>query len=117
MASVAYLFELTIQDGKVDEFREKAAAYTAAVKDGEQGTLEYQWWLSPDGSKGLLKETFDSSESLMVHLGNVGPSLPDLLAIAPFTRVEVFGEVSAEVREALDPFGAKYFDHVVGFDR
>jgi quinol monooxygenase YgiN len=117
VASVAYLIEMTIQDGKVDEFKEKAAAYTALVKDGEQGTLEYQWWLSPDGSKGLLKETFDSSESLLVHLANVGPALPDLLAIAPFTRWEVYGEVSAAAREALDPLGAKYFDHVVGFDR
>ena len=117
MAPVAYLFEMTIQDGKVDEFKEKAAAYTAAVKDGEQGTLEYQWWLSEDGTRSLLKEAFDSSESLLKHLENVGPSLPDLLAIAPITRFEVFGEVSPEARSELDSLGAQYVTHLVGFER
>ena len=117
MASVAYLFELTIKDGKVDEFKQKAGAYTGAVQMGEPGTLEYQWWLSEDGSRGLLKETFDSSESLLTHLANVGPNLPELLAIAPITRFEVFGEVSDAAREALDPLGAQYFDHIVGFER
>ena len=117
MAAVAYLIEMTIEAGKVDEFKEKARAYTEAVQAGEPGTLEYQWWLSEDDSRGLLKETFDSSESILTHFGNVGPSLPELLAIAPFTRFEIFGEVTDAAREALDPLGAKYFSHLVGFER
>lgn len=117
MANVAYLFELTIGNGKTQEFSEKAAAYTEAVQANEPGTLEYQWWLSEDGSRCLLKEAFDSSESLLTHLVNVGPSLPDLLAIAPITRFEVFGELSADARKALDELGAAYFTHLVGFER
>lgn len=47
-----------------------------------------------------------------------GPgSLPDLLVIAPITRWEVFGEATPEVRTALDPFGAVYLSHLVGFER
>ena len=117
MASIAYLIEMTIEDGKTDEFKALAAAYTDAVRAGEPGTLEYQWWLSEDGSKGLLKETFTGSEALLTHIANVGPSLSDLLAIAPFTRWEIFGEPSADARNALDEFGVVYFQHVVGFDR
>lgn len=117
MASVAYLLEMTIEDGKLAEFKEKAADYTAAVRDGEPGTLEYQWWLSEDGKRSLLKETFDGSASILKHFENVGPTLPALLAIAPFTRLEVFGDVSAEARTALDDLGATYLDHLVGFER
>lgn len=117
MATVAYLFELTIQEGKTEEFKQQAAGYTEAVRAGEPGTLEYRWWLAEDGSRCLLKETFTSSEALLTHLENVGPSLPALLAIAPITRFEVFGELSADARTALDELGAKYFTHLVGFDR
>lgn len=117
MATVAYLFELTIKEGKLAEFKEKAAAYTAAVKEGEPGTLEYQWWLSEDGERCLLKETFDGSESLLKHIENVSPTLPELLAIAPITRFEVFGDVSPEARTTLDSLGATYVGHLVGFER
>jgi quinol monooxygenase YgiN len=117
MARVAYLFELTIKDGKLEEFKKQAAGYTDAVRDGEPGTLEYQWWLSEDGTRCLLKEAYDSSESLLKHLENVGPSLPDLMAIAPITRSEVFGELSPEARTALDSVGAQYLSHLVGFER
>lgn len=55
--------------------------------------------------------------SLLKHLANVGPSLPDLIAVAPITRFEVFGDVSAQARTALDGLGAKHFDHLVGFER
>ena len=117
MASIAYLIEMTIKDGEVEEFKSKAAAYTEAVRAGETGTLEYQWWLSEDGSHGLLKETFTGSDALLTPLATVGPSLPDLLAIAPFTRIEIFGEPSPEARQALDAFSVVYFNHVVGFPR
>jgi quinol monooxygenase YgiN len=117
MSDVAYLFELTIEPGKQDEFAKLATGYTEAVRAGENGTREYQWWLAEDGSRCLLKETFDSSESLLEHLANVGPSLPELLAIAPITRFEVFGELSAEARTAVDELGAVHFSHLVGFTR
>jgi quinol monooxygenase YgiN len=117
MSNVAYLVEMTIADGKQAEFEKLANGYTEAVQAGENDTLEYQWWLAEDGSRALLKETHHSSESLLQHLANVGPSLPELLAIAPFTRFEVFGDVSADVRTAMDDFNAVYFSHVVGFQR
>ena len=117
MSGPAYLFELTIEAGKLDEFKAKAEGYTEAVRKDEADTLEYQWWIAEDGSRCLLKETFTSSEALLQHLANVGPSLPDLLAIAPITRFEVFGEVSDAARAELDGLGANYFAHHTGFDR
>ena len=89
MSEVAYIFELAIEDGQQAKFKELANGYTDAVKAGEAGTTEYRWWLAEDESRCLLKETFDSSESLLQHLANVGPSLPELLAstgLAPVRR-------------------------------
>ena len=117
MPRVSYLLELTINDGKLEEFKDKAKGYIKAVQEGEPGTLSYQWRIGEDGTHCLLHEAFDSSEALLTHLGNVGPSLPDLLAIAPITRFEVFGTVSEQARGALAPLGAKHFPDFAGFDR
>ena len=77
----------------------------------------YQWYLGEDGTRCLLHETFKDSEALLTHLGNVGPSLPELLEIAPITRVEVLGSVSAAARDALAGLGAVHFPSLGGFDR
>ncbi len=117
MSKVSYLIQFTIADGKSEEFESKARAYTAATEANEPDTLGYQWYRAEEGSICLLQETFASSEALLHHLGNVGPSLPELLAIAPITRFEVLGSVSAEARGALDTLGVKYFPLMVGFER
>jgi quinol monooxygenase YgiN len=117
MSDVTSLIEFSIKDGKLAEFKEKAAGYADAVRSGELGTIEYRWWLSEDGGRCLVKEAFDSSESFLKHLENVGPSLPDLIEIAPITRLEVFGDVSAEAPAPLEPLGAQHFGHLVGFAR
>ncbi len=115
--TLSYLLELSIEDGHLEDFKEKAAGYVSAVKKNEPDTLSYQWHLAEDGSRCLLHEKFASSEALLAHLANVGPSLPDLLAIAPITRFEVLGSASDEARQALADLGAQHFPHLDGFDR
>jgi quinol monooxygenase YgiN len=114
---IGYVIELTINDGGLDRFKELAAGYAAAVQESEPDTTTYQWYLAEDGSKCLLHEAFTNSEALLQHLTNVGPSLPDLLAVSPITRVEVFGTPSDDAREALDGLGAAYYPHFTGFQR
>lgn len=117
MSKISYLIELTINDGGLDTFKKLAAGYAASVEANEPNTTTYQWYLAADGSKCFLHEEFTDSGALMQHLANVGPSLPDLLAVSPITRVEVFGTPSAGAREALDGLGAAYFPHFTGFQR
>ena len=114
---IGYVVELTINDGGLETFKKLANGYATAVEESEPSTLTYQWYLSEDNKRALLHESFTDSESLLVHLGNVGPSLPDLLAVSPITRVEVFGTPSDAAREALDGLGAVYFPHFTGFQR
>ena len=79
--------------------------------------MVYEWWIGEDGKHAMLLEEFTSSEALLTHLANVGPSLPDLLAIAPIARWKVFGTVNAAAREALDGMGAVHFSYHAGFQR
>jgi quinol monooxygenase YgiN len=117
MSKVFYIVEFTINEGQVDTFTDMAKGFISEVEATETGTLGYQWYLTEDGSRCLIQETFESSEALLVHLGNVGPNLPALLEIAPLGRLEVFGPVSDAARGALDTLGAQYFSSIGGFDR
>ncbi len=94
-----------------------ASGFVTTVQQNEPGTLGYyQWWVGEDGKHCLLEETFTASAAMLTHLANVGPSLTDIMAIAPITRLEVRGEVTAEAREALAQLGATHFSHLAGFD-
>ena len=117
MSKVYYIVEFNINEGHVDTFKKMAAGFISEVEASESGTVGYQWYLAEDGSRCLIKETFESSEALLVHLGNVGPNLPQLLEIAPLGRLEVFGPVSDTARGALDTLGAQYFSQFGGFVR
>lgn len=115
--TISYLIQFTIEDGKTEEFKKLADGFIALTQANEPNTLSYQWWVAEEGPHALLYETFTDSDGLLTHLGNVGPSLPDLLAIAPITRWEVFGDASADARKAMADLGAVYFSHSNGFDR
>ena len=117
MTKVSYVIQWTINDGEIENFKSMASGFVSSVQEGEPGTLGYQWYIGEDGKHCLLEETFESSEALLTHLGNVGPSLPGILAIAPITRLEVRGNASAEAREALAGLGASHFAQFAGFDR
>lgn len=117
MSKISYIVQWTINDGEVDNFKNMASGFVSGVQQNEAGTLGYQWWIGEDGKHCLLEETFESSEALLIHLGNVVPNLGDILAIAPITRVEVRGKASPDARKALEGLGATHFSHFAGFDR
>jgi len=117
MSKVSFLLELAIKDGQLQAFKEIARGLIKTVQDGEPGTLTYQWRIGEDGKACLLHDVYKDSEALLTHLGNVGPSLPELFAIAPITRFDVLGPASNDVRAALADFSPNYFPDFAGFDR
>ncbi|MDC1142184.1 hypothetical protein OAU50_03765 [Planctomycetota bacterium] len=104
MSKLSYLVTMTINDGQLDEFKRQADVFIKGVEENEPDTLGYTWWISEDGKACHIHESFASSEAMLVHLGNVGPTLPTLLEIAPITKITVFGDPSADAREALAGF-------------
>ncbi len=117
MSKISYSLEFNITAGQLDAFKAIASGYIAAAEANEPGTLRYQWYLNADATKCLLHEKFASSEACLAHLGNVGPTLPNLLALAPVTRFEVTGEPSDELKAALADLQPVYYAPMDGFDR
>jgi quinol monooxygenase YgiN len=109
--------ELTIGDGQINEFKRIMPAFIEAVQKNELDMNAFQVYLSADETKAYLVEWYKNSEAVLAHWINVKPLLPELLAIAPYTRLEIFGNLTKAVEEALKPLGAPVFKYHGGFIR
>lgn len=109
--------ELSIPEGKIDEFKKKAAELIRKVEANEPNALSYEWFLSEDESICDLVEVYKDSDAVMAHLGNVGDLLGPLVEIAPLSGLLILGNPSDEVRQAFTPFGPKIFEHWNGVTR
>ncbi|NHA03393.1 hypothetical protein G7092_06295 [Mucilaginibacter sp. HC2] len=114
---VQYTTEFNIIDGKIEEFKKMLHAIIASVKENEQDMSAYQVYLNAEENKAFIVEWFKNSEAILIHLSNVGPLFPELLAIAPAVRLEVFGNLTPAAEVALRSIGAKIFKYHEGFIR
>ncbi len=114
---VQYTSEFTIVEGKIDEFKRIMHSIIESVKRDEQDMNAYQVYLNAEENKAFIVEWLNNSEAVLTHLANVGPVFPELLAVAPVVRLEVFGNLTKEAEEALKSIGAQVFNYHEGFIR
>ncbi len=104
MDELRIVVSCTIAPGKTDEFKATAKQLLAAVREKDTGTSRYDWFLSPDGGRAKIQETYASSEALMAHMSNMGVLLERLVSLCPDVTIDVLGDPSPQVREAIAPF-------------
>ena len=109
--------EHAVSEGKLDEFRKMAAEMIHQVEANEPNYLSYEWFLSDDEDTCHIIGLFKDSEAVMAHLANIGEMMGPFSEIAPATGIELYGNPSDELREAVAPFGAKISEHWNGFTR
>ena len=110
-------FELSIKEGKLDDFKAVVNTMIEMTDVNEPNTLVYEYYINEDGTECHLLETFKDSDAFMVHLGNVGHIFDMLFESATMTRAKIYGSPSAELQQALDPLGVQYFAHFNGVTR
>ena len=71
------------------------------MKEKDQGTLQYDWFLNQDQTEGVVLERYIDSNALLAHMGNLGDTLGQLLGISDF-RGEVYGNPSQELMNATE---------------
>src|SRR5215218_7274696 len=84
----------------VAEFK-RAAAQALDVANGEVTTLQYEWFLNDDETACAAFEEYEDSTALLTHVGHLGALFGTLLQLGGDSSFEVFGNASAEVREAV----------------
>ena len=109
-------FQLSIKEGKLDDFKAIVSTMVEITNLNEPNTLVYEYHINEDGTECHLLETFKDSDAFMVHLGNVGHLFDTLFESATMTRAKIYGNPSAELQQALDPLGVEYFAHLNGIE-
>jgi quinol monooxygenase YgiN len=109
--------EVSIPEGKINEFKKLAAEIIDRVEATEPNTLSYEYFLSNDESKCYVVQLYKDSKAVMAHLANIGDLAGPFHAVAPLTGLRIFGSPSDELRQALEPVGARIFEHWNGVTR
>jgi quinol monooxygenase YgiN len=115
--AINYTVEFSIKPGQQDGFAAVSKECTEAVNANEPGMNAYQWYYNDDKSKCYVTEWHANSDSIMVHLQNVGEIPPKLFEFSEISRFEVFGNPGDTAREALAGLGARFFSYDHGFIR
>lgn len=118
MAIVTLRVDMTIPKGKLKEFQRIAQQMIAASRK-EPGTLGYQWFLSADGGRCRIVETYANSQAVLAHLA--GPVIteffPKLMGQSKIDAFEVYGKPSPKAAAKLKGSGAVIFGTWRGFSR
>ena len=109
--------EVSIPEGKMNEFKKLAAEIIDKVEATEPNTLSYEWFLSNDQSKCYVVQSYKDSEAVMAQLGNIRDLSGPLHVVAPLTGLMIFGSPSDELRQAVKHVGPKIFEHWNGVTR
>ncbi len=88
----------------------------AATKN-ESGTLIYEWYFNDENTVCNIYERFADSEAAMTHLGSFGNFADRFLTTVTPTRLTVFGNPDAAVKEILAGFSPVYLRFEAGFAR
>ena len=103
----------TINEGKLDEFKELVNQAIEVVRENDTGTLAYNFYINEERMECVAVETYENSEAVLAHAGNVGELLSNLMEISSL-KLSLYGDASDELSGALEPLGAKIYPFYSG---
>jgi alkylhydroperoxidase/carboxymuconolactone decarboxylase family protein YurZ/quinol monooxygenase YgiN len=102
---VFWLLELTVKPGELSNFKTLLHEMVESTR-AELATLNYEWFISDDGSVAYGYERYADSAAVMTHLQVFGEKFAERFrAAVDRNRLTVFGTPSDEVRKALSESG------------
>jgi quinol monooxygenase YgiN len=116
---IHFRVELTIKEGKIDEYKKLVQKMCKVVEANEPDTLGYQFYLLSDGTKCIVHETYANSDAALAHNASVASKtiLPKIFSVSRISGFDVYGNPSEELQKVLTSFGAKTYRLFAGFSR
>ncbi len=109
MAGLVLRTVLVLNQPADPAIRSIAERWVAATRV-EQGVVDFQGYLNEGSGRFVFLEHYRDSEAFMVHRGLVDPALrAELYAVARFEALEVYGDPSPAVGDALSAAGPVSF--------
>lgn len=98
----------SIQQGKLDAFRELARLCMESTREKDSGTLQYEWYFNGDETECVVLERYRDSSAILEHATNLGQLLADISAIGS-PVFEIYGDPSEELLEATAELPIRVF--------
>jgi quinol monooxygenase YgiN len=100
LAKIMSVARFRIHPGKLGEFKALAAQCVRLVRENDPGTTVYDWFINEEGSECIAIDSYNSSEAVLAHIKNVGPSMRELRQLAEVTA-ELLGSPSQALLDTL----------------
>jgi len=118
MAASIYLFvESKVTPGKLDDLRSVIREVSAHCAATEPGMLQYDWFISEDGTEVRVLEEYTDSDAIRFHGPNYASFQPALGDCRTVQRITVLGPADDDLRSALADRGAFVFDSLATLPR
>ena len=95
------------------EFKQ-VVAQAIAIAKGEEETLQYEYFMSPDETTCVVLETYASSEGVLAHMAGMGTVLQRLVELGGDLDVDVLGDPSPALVEAAAAFKPTIYASIGG---
>ena len=100
MSELQLTTRFAIHDGKLGEFKSLANRCMEVVREMDSGTLQYDWFLSMDGTECVLRERYRDSDAVLEHAMNLGELMGGFMSISD-PDVEIYGAPTDALLSAI----------------
>jgi quinol monooxygenase YgiN len=103
----ALMFEVTarlkIREGELEGFKRQAAEMIRLTSEKDTKTLRYDWFLSDDGTRCEVRESYVDADGLVEHAHNVAEAREQLFRDHAYDHdMTIYGEPSPTLAALLD---------------
>ena len=102
-----------IAPDSLDEFKRIAGEGLKVAAD-ESGNLQYDWFFNADETACVVRETYENSDAVLTHLGRVADILGPVVQLGGGIEIEIFGDPSAQLLQALEAFNPTCYSYFQG---
>lgn len=98
--NISWMFELTLKEGQIGNFKKIMEELVEATSKNELGTMGYEWSISEDQKKCHINERYRDSESTLTHLATfLSQYAARLMETGNATEFVVYGNPNDEVKK------------------
>lgn len=108
MSQIQVTARLSIHPDRLEDFKVLAAKCMESTRTLDSGTTQYDWFLNPDQTECVVRETYRDSDAVIEHVNNLGETLGALMTVADID-IEVYGTPSQELAEATTALAPRVY--------
>ena len=104
---------IKIKENQLEAFKQLIPQFISAVREKDQGTSMYDWYLNEDTMECSVLEDYADSDAALEHVAHVGDLLQKLMELGEMS-IELYGNPNEELSKALRGLDARVFPYFAG---